>query len=211
MKNILRLSLSFCLLSLLSCKKDTPLSPEIPAHIKAGNEDNMVYTEYGQPIALIYTSHDSTVYSKFGNDSIDVDLDGVYDFILNSKSPYQMEYNVPQSFYYSLQPVSNIELAYTEEILVTKYGNFKDYWVNGYNHNDHISKEDQVWRNTTTYFWEFNPMLPSASKGPWFDGSHGTRYVGIRKKVNHQYKYGWVKINHVSRDEIYFVGYALEN
>jgi hypothetical protein len=54
------------------------------------------------------------------------------------------------------------------------------------------------------------PVSEYPSNGPWFLLENAERYIGIRHQTDTIYKYGWLKVNATSRNEIRLTGFAIE-
>lgn len=48
------------------------------------------------------------------------------------------------------------------------------------------------------------------SRGNWYYLTDAEKYIGIRMKINSRYKYGWIKVDEISRENISFLSYAIE-
>jgi hypothetical protein len=59
-----------------------------------------------------------------------------------------------------------------------------------------------MWCNSSDSFVSYN--------GFWYEVTNTEMYIGLRMKINSDYKYGWIKVNALSREKITFLSYAIE-
>jgi hypothetical protein len=54
------------------------------------------------------------------------------------------------------------------------------------------------------------PPVGTAPYGPWYNLTNEEKYIGIRMKIGSRFKYGWIKMNVISREDMQFLSYAME-
>lgn len=195
-------------LLLLSCKKKEIIEPERKS-IKIGVvDDSYHYHEYVNPVLLQYTDTDSTINAKIGIDSLDVDLDGIIDFQLKSHDQLDAAVQKSALYFYRLIPVGDFQISYFLKTYYAKYKNFSERYANKFVTGDLLYYEEFHWDSIYTSLWCGHTQAP-IPRGPW-NTITGVYQIGIRKLVGNSYKYGWITLNIVSSNEIYFVNYALQ-
>jgi hypothetical protein len=58
--------------------------------------------------------------------------------------------------------------------------------------------------------WSNALNFSGSDNGRWYEVLNPEMYIGIRMKVHSDYKYGWIKVNATSRENIQFLSYAIE-
>lgn len=110
--------------------------------------------------------------------------------------------------FYKLVPVSDFQISSFIENFYTPYGSFSERYASKFGLGEKLYYEKEKWDGSYANLWCWHTHLP-IPKGPW-NIEVGIYQIGIRKKVDGVYKYGWITIKYVSIHEIYFVNYALE-
>jgi len=64
--------------------------------------------------------------------------------------------------------------------------------------------------NNINYMWVVPPTTILGSNGPWYNLENTEKYIGIRYYKSSEWKYGWIKVNGISRNDISLVSFALE-
>lgn len=85
-------------------------------------------------------------------------------------------------------------------------------WVDTLNFNYPIyNKMD--WSVTSSFYtmWCITSSMYQGTYGTWFYVKDEERFIGIRMKMQSEYKYGWIKINQKSRDNLEILSYAIDN
>jgi hypothetical protein len=151
-----------------------------------------------------------------GLDSIDMDADNDYDiFIDGHMCDYSIFFDnccpppmdcIPDGSEFKIILDKDYEVAVTKDsICCTVVFNFIDTLIAG----DYIDTSlCFIQNNNWTFFW--SDMLPSeVTRGNWYRlGDY--RYIGIRKHIGSEYKYGWIKAI-ITEDHIFKLSeYAFE-
>jgi hypothetical protein len=68
---------------------------------------------------------------------------------------------------------------------------------------------DWTENNVSQLMWAI-PPVGTAPYGPWYDLTNEEKYIGIKMKIDSKFKYGWIKIKVISREDMQFLSYALE-
>ena len=202
------------LLFFASCSKDDTRIP-----VTAGIYDtSFIYHEFSPPLNVELTL-DTLTDNYFGNDSIDINQDGVYDLFISQRIHFPLPTGTPtwEHFpYYWLTLRNGLEAATKTEY---EYGGMGYVggvdWVDTLNYEnriDNISKWSES--NVTLTMWRIPaytvPIFSPTSYGPWYDLTNSEKYIAIRMKIGSHYKYGWIKVNEISKENIQFVCYTLE-
>jgi hypothetical protein len=194
-----------------SCKKD---KDEARKAVYAGLYDTtFIYHEFVPPFK-VNILWDSLNYYGDGKDSIDLSLDSNYDLLISFHLLYDENYQTyhegsPLQFNCKLIPKNGLEIA-TQIESITVHGSttISLTWVDALKYNESIDNISS-WSSGETMMW-CGDTYTMFSSGCWFKLSNSEMYIGIRMKNNSQYKYGWIKVNGISRENILFLSYALE-
>jgi len=209
MKRLLYYPLVF-LLIFNSCKKEDDRKA-----VTAGIYDStFTYHEFSPPLKVTLQEDTLNKYS-FGADSVDINLDGNFDLLISQRitdknvSRFDTENNYP---FYSLQLKNGLEVATKRENYPQGQGfwNYVD-WVDSLHYNtriDNISEWSDT--NTSRAMWLVAPTIFWGSNGCWYDLTDTEMYIGIRMKIDSNYKFGWIKVNEISRENMFFLSFALE-
>lgn len=222
MKSNIILIIIFCfgfLLFLSSCEKEEIENSHI---VYAGViDEEMLYREFNPPLQ-VQLQTDSIKKIQFGSDSIDINLDGMFDLFINQRLYSEWNDNLNQydltHFNYPYCNLSEknykniIEIASKKELIYSN--NFKFYtdwhWVDTLYYKENINKNVE-WQGS--YMWLVKAIqgLPDRmSFGTWYNLKNTEKYIGIRMKVNTVYKLGWIKVKVCSRDNFEILSYAIE-
>jgi len=199
------------LLVVVSCKKE-----ETKNQVFAGKNDiNLSYKEFSPPFK-IYLEPDSMNNIKYGIDSIDIDSDGNFDLIINQGVLIDWNDTVQISNtnypYCNLKVKNGLELALKKETIYIGLGQTSELsWVDTLTYNTSINNIAQ-WSesNTNIWMWGVPPTTFWGSNGCWYNLTDTERYIGIRMKINSEYKLGWIRVYQHSREKIEIISYALE-
>lgn len=198
------------LLFLSACKKEEPRKA-----VAAGIYDTgFVFHEFSSPLKVELTL-DPLTDNYIGNDSIDINLDGVYDLVISQRIHIPPPSGIPsweQFPYYRLTLKNGLEVATKTESYPVGMGQSDDVnWIDSLNYKSSIDKISE-WSdsNTTRTMWAIPPITQAVTYGPWYNLTNAVKYVAIRMKVGKQYKLGWIKVNEISRENILFISYAIE-
>ena len=84
-------------------------------------------------------------------------------------------------------------------------------WVDSLQYNTRI---DNIYEwsatNTSRAMWLVAPTIFWGSNGCWYYLTNAEMYIGIRMKTDSGYKFGWMKVNEISRENMFFISYAME-
>jgi hypothetical protein len=142
-------------------------------------------------------------------------MDGIFDLsfsihTINTENvPSEIKYLIYPN--YTLYFKNGIEVAERVETFSTKYNqDWTVYWVDTISLNRRIDKISR-WSGGKTHIsmYQDYPIL-YASSGCWSDLTNPIMFIGIRMKCNSRYKYGWIKVEALSRENISFLSYAIE-
>lgn len=206
-------TLSKCLLILLtffySCEKEESREPAF-----AGIFDvSFIYHEFSPPLKVELLL-DASTDNYTGKDSIDINRDGVFDLIVNHRVHLPPESGTPsyEHFpYFSLTLKNGVQLATKVESYPVGHGQMDEvYWVDALNYGTRIDLwSDWAEKNAFQLMWAI-PPVGSAPHGPWYDFTNEEKYIGFRMKIDSRYKYGWIKVKVISRDDMQFLSFAFE-
>jgi hypothetical protein len=59
--------------------------------------------------------------------------------------------------------------------------------------------------------WCVTSSMYQGTYGTWFYIKDEEHFIGIRMKMQSEYKYGWIKINQKLRDNLEILSFAIEN
>jgi hypothetical protein len=225
MKLIHILLLNILILLLLnSCKKD-----EIATPIFAGVYNNsMLFHEFNPPFQ-IQLQTDTLKNIQYGNDSIDIDLDGSFDIFIIQRIYLDWtdgfnwmsleEDNFP---YNGLSFKNNFEVAYRKIPVNVGKGEINNipmvdtlaygsriYRLKNW-HDSKMGKNSYAgFYNGSIWLWGAAPSI-FWNYGIWYNITNKDIYIGIRKNTDTGYKLGWIKVKVYSRDKFEIMSYAIE-
>jgi hypothetical protein len=214
---ILILNILFFLI-LSSCKKDE--IEEITSPVFAGvYNDSMLFHEINPPLQIKLET-DTLQNIQYGIDSIDIDLNGSFDIFIsqriyldwtdNFNKAYLEEYNYP---FTRLIFRNGLEVATKRHKVSMPHDNSHvEIWVDTLSFSYPIyNKMDWSGANSFYNMWCITSSMYQGTYGTWFYIKDEERFIGIRMKMQSEYKYGWVKINQKSRENLEILSYAIEN
>lgn len=195
-----------------SCSKD-----DTGNTISAGIADsNFIYHEFAPPLKVNLLL-DPISDNYFWKDSIDVNQDGVYDLVINQRIHLPKESGTPswEHFpYLQLILKTGIQVATKTESYPVGMGQYNEtYWVAPLNYESLINNDlDWSGSDKIKSMWAVPPKgTPStAPSGAWFYLKNEEKYIGIKMKIDSRFKFGWIKVNVNSAEDIQFLSYALE-
>lgn len=207
MKRLLYYTLIF-LLFLNSCKKEDERKA-----VTAGVYDpTFTYHEFSPPFKVNQKLDSLTKYS-FGVDSIDINLDGNFDLIISQSFGISTSETANLFPYCKLTLKNGLEVASKTENYNIGHGQTGAVdWVDTLKYNlriDHLNNWSGT--NTSRWMWVVPPTSFWGTNGCWYNLTDTEMYIGIRMKIDGKYQYGWIKVNEISREEMLFLSYALEN
>lgn len=210
-KQLFCLSLLFTML--ISCKDDNEKI------ILAGEYDSSFVHQGFSPPMKLDTILNNMSHFYIGIDSIDINLDGITDIYFKIKFPSQ---NSPENYFYN-PDYSYCKLIYTSEVEILRrwaaygcgLGSCSEYSnVDALRFGDVFgSASDWSIQLTEIPLWVDldNDM---SEYGAWYFLENDIRYIGIRLKDKEnssaKYKYGWIKINFKSRENMLIESCAIE-
>ena len=209
MKTLLNYTLIF-LLFLSSCKKEDTIQA-----VTAGIYDSsFTYHEFSPSIKVELTL-DTSTDNYLGSDSIDINQDGAYDLIISQRIHIPPTSGIPsfEQFPYCRLILRNgLEVATKIEYYSVGHGQYDDVnWVDTLNYENRIENiSDWSGSNVVCTMWAIPPVPYGVSYGPWYFPTNEMKYIGIRMKIGSRYKYGWIKVNEISHEDMLFLGLALE-
>lgn len=223
--HILLLNILF-LLILSSCKK------EITSPVFAGvYNDSMLFHEFNQPLQIQFQT-DTLRNIQYGIDSMDIDLDGRFDIFISQRiyldwsDDFNRSYLEKDDFpFIGLRLKNGFEVAYTnlsfplglgafysvEMVDTIPYQARLDKTTEWHDSNMHSSAYIGYYNNSI-WLWGIPPssFWLLGDYGPWYKLSNKEMFIGIRKKLDTEYKLGWVKIKVFNHDKFEILSYAIE-
>jgi len=206
--------ISYCifivLLFLSSCSKEDPRKAVIAGIYDA----SFIYHEFTPPCKVELTL-DPLTDNYLGNDSIDLNQDGVCDLFISQRIHIPPPSGIPswEQFPYCRLILRNgLEVATKIESYPVGMGQYDQVnWVNALNDEVRIIDISE-WSGSDVVctMWAIPPISAAVTYGPWYNPTNEIKYIGIKMKMDSRYKYGWIKVNEISRDNMQFLSYALE-
>jgi len=197
------------LLFFISCSKEDNRQA-----VNAGiyNTD-FIYKEFSSPLKVKLIL-DTLTNDYIGRDSIDLNRDGVYDIIINHRIHLPPVSGVPSNEhfpYFKLIIKNGLQVATKVQFYSVGHGQLDDvHWVDALNYENRIDVwPDWTEKNNSQFMWAIPPVA-SAPYGPWYDLTNEEKYIGFRMKIESRFKYGWIKVKVISREDMQFLSYALE-
>jgi len=202
----------FILLIFSSCLKD-----DDNKIVSAGIYDSdYIYHEFSPPLK-VDLKLDTIKDDYFWNDSIDINQDGIYELFISQRIHIPAESGSPtfDHFpYLRLITKSDLQIARKIDYYAVGHGQVNEIdWVDTLNYKTQINdNNDWTEGNDILSIWLVPPLGAPGTLpyGTWFNLTNEEKYVGIRMKIGKRYKYGWIKLNVISRDDIQFICYAIE-
>lgn len=197
------------LIFLSSCSKEDT-RPAVTAGIY---DSSFTYHEFSPPLK-VELSLDTSTDNYMGVDSIDINQDGAYDIIISHRIYLPPESGTPsyEHFpYFRLTLKNGLQVATKVQSYYVGHGQLDDvYWVDALNYETRIDLwTDWAEKNVFQLMWAI-PPVGSAPYGPWYDLTNEEKYIGFRMKIDSRFKYGWIKVKVISRDDMQFLSYVLE-
>ena len=147
---------------------------------------------------------------------MDINLDGNSD--LSIKQRMYLDIIAPNNFTYDNYPYcllefkNGLEFSTKIESYVQGQGSVgKIIGIDTLSYKNRIDNISEWSCNITkAVMWHDTNSTYRITNGYWFYLTNAEKYIGIRMKINSHYKFGWIKVNEFSRENISFVSYALE-
>ena len=200
-----------------SCKKEEYRKPVI-----AGIYDSTFDLHEFSPPLKVNLKLDTLNNFYVGADSIDINLDGKFDLIIKQRLYLDIKPPINYTYYNypfcSLKCKNGLECSEKFESYYQGQGSIGGATgidaLSYYNRIDNISNWSGIITDTLNTsikaMWTDTHSLYSITNGYWFYLTNTEKYIGIRMKINSQYKYGWIRVNEISRENISFISYAFE-
>ncbi len=191
-----------------SCKKDT-VNPSI---VYAGVQNEDMYTKVFSPAKEIIMTFDSQNLYGAGSDSIDIDNDGIFDFIfyLNYYNPDSVHLitsqypNPTPSFVINFK--EGISMAKDSVLMYTGLGTVTFFkYATAFKLNQQISFY-KTWQKNSLKIWTEIPVGNVSTYGEWYSANE-TRYIGFQKNS----KLGWIKVDITSPKNPKIISYSIQN
>lgn len=199
------------ILFLILCSCNTEDRPAVYSGIY---DSGFIYNEFN-PLVVVNLEHD-TVYKTYGGlDSIDLNIDGLYDIIIMQRLTKPLtpgSFSFEQFPYYRLTTKNGVEIATRIENYAVGHGQTQTIsWVDTISYQARIDDfKDWSGPGKNITMW----MIPSSpvnfSNGCWFSVKNPEKFIGIRMKAGSHYKYGWIKVDATNKESIHFLSFAIE-
>lgn len=210
-----------------SCEKDE----DRPVVLAGVYNNNMLFNEFNQPLQIKLQT-DTLKNIKYGIDSIDIDLDGSFDIFISQRiylkwsDDFNRSYLEKDDFpFFGLRLKNGFEVAYKNLSFPLGQGAF--YSVEMVDTIPYQARLDKTteWRdsnmhsssyigyyNNSIWFWGAPPSLfwLLGNYGPWYRLNNKEMFIGVRKKIDAEYKLGWIKIKVFNHDKFEISSYAIE-
>ncbi len=194
-----------------SCKKE-----DTSKAVTAGIYDSSFTYHESSPSLKVILRLDSSKKRYIGVDSLDINLDGKFDLFINHRMPLEsinpISYTIDNfpSFWITMR--NGLEVATKIEYYSLGHGQLGNVtWVDTLNYKSRIDNIPH-WSdpNAGHSMWSAPPTSWWGSYGCWYNLTNSENYLAIRMKIGSRYKYGWIKVNEVSREDMQFISYAIE-
>ncbi|MBL7965718.1 MAG: hypothetical protein JNK09_01890 [Prolixibacteraceae bacterium] len=176
-------------------------------------DTDFIQNEFSPPIK-IELSFDTFTGNHKGKDSIDMNQDGVYDIIISHRIHLPPESGTPsyEHFpYFSLSLKNGFQVATIMQFYPVGHGQFGEIqWVDALNYQTRINEHSEWSKNNVFRMMWAIPPVGAAPYGPWYNLNNEEKFIGIRNEIGANYKYGWIKVKAVSRDNLQFLSSAIE-
>lgn len=198
------LFLSLALFFFINCSKDEYRKP-----VNAGIYDSSYFFREFSPPFKINIIWDSSTFIGKGSDSIDINLDGEYDLIFNSQVVDIYKYK--GGFIYEN---CNIDFKNGFGTVSKKFyipqgqGSYTSVtWIDTLQYKTQIQRLNS-WGSKVS-LWSIIPM-GFAPLSPWYETSNPYLYIGLRRIVGNNVKYGWILADGTTKKEVKILSYAFE-
>lgn len=197
------------LLIFSSCSKD-----DTGKAVIAGIYDSdLFYSEFSPPLK-VELSLDTLTGNYIGEDSIDINQDGNFDVFISHRIHLPPESGTPSYDhfpYFRLTLKNDLQVATKLQSYPVGHGQLDDVnWVDTLSYKTRVDTWSDWSESNETRTMRAIPPVSTAPYGPWYNLTNEEKYIGIRMKIDSQFKYGWIKVKVISRDDMQFLSYALE-
>lgn len=150
-----------------------------------------------------------------GADSLDINLDGKFDLTINQRKPLESinpnYYTIDNFPAFWITMKNGLEAATKIEYYGLGHGQYGNVsWIDTLNYKSRIDNIPDWSANISHSLWSVPPTLRWGSYGCWYNLTNTEKYIAIRMKIDSRYKYGWIKVNEKSRENMLFLSSALE-
>ncbi len=218
--------LLFALLAgLIACHNDDDSSPSTDQNnekpppgmaypVYAGSAGTfMTQAEFDPPFKMVY-EYDTDTNFYFGEDSLDLDLDGKYDLGVRVRFTEKNipAINVDSNSYASILPKNGLEILFNSELCPLGLGvSYSYHWVDTLRYKDRIDDRHEMFEPAEGLpMWSLMRPMYECSQGCWVDVADRQLFIGIRKATDSTFKYGWIRVQVHSRIDFELVGYAMQ-
>jgi len=208
MKNLLYYLFIF-LFIFSSCSKD-----DNEKIVTAGIYDtDFINNEFSPPLK-VDLKLDTITDNYFWNDSIDINQDGIYELFISHRIHLPPESESPSYEhypYFSLTSKNGLQVALKIDYYSLGHGQVREItFVDTLNYNMRIDNISD-WSESSRMWWVPPINAPGTLPyGTWYNLTNEEKYIGIKMKIDSRYKYGWIKVKVISREDIQFLSFALE-
>ena len=206
MRNFIK-TIGFIFLGFIACGKENNDIPnqDTTKYVIAGFYDTSYIYKQFQPEFFVTLNRVSCL-DMWGNDSLDINMDGIYDLIfkiadINESSdencfPESEDSTIVVDYWPAFYPFFSITLRDSFEILnhttVDEYWSYPTSFIDTLNSRDTINLRQNWKSDQVLYFYNYNKP-ETGGYGDWIN-LNSTKYLGFRFSKNGVKKYGWIKI-----------------
>ena len=182
--------------------------------VSAGIYDSdFIYHEFSSPLK-VDLKLDSITDNYFWNDSIDINQDGNYELFISHRIHLPPESESPSYEhypYFSLTSKNGLQIALKIDYYSLGHGQVNEItFVDTLNYKMRIDNISD-WSESSRMWWVPPINAPGTlTNGTWYTLTNEEKFVGIRIKIGKRYKYGWIKLNVISKEDIQFICFAIE-
>jgi len=218
MKNRCQIFYLLILVLISSCKNEDYINENT---VFAGEvKSSYIYHEFS-PVLIVKTKLDTLSGFSAGRDSIDLNLDGNFDMIINLfLHPNDTAFKTGGKYFYPFCrllfkngfEVANKGFQYACGHGICNYAPF----VDALEYDTDISHyPDWYSGDKEQTMWIITPAGSGYPPGWWYYAENKEMFVGIRQKhagskKSFYYNYGWIKLYFVSHHNMSFISYAME-
>ena len=178
-------------------------------------DSNYTFHEFAAPLK-VNLKLDPLNNFYIGADSLDINLDGNFDLII--KQRMYLDITKPNYYTYDTYPYclltfrNGLEFSKKIQYYIQGHGQYGTNvgidTLNYKNRIDNISEWSGTVANAAMWLDPSSSLV--SSNGVWFYLTNAEKYIGIRMKIDSRYKFGWIKVKEISREDISFISYAIE-
>lgn len=178
-------------------------------------DSTFTFHEFAAPLK-VNLKLDPLNHFYIGADSLDINLDGNFDLII--KQRMYLDITKPKYYTYNTYPYclltfkNGLEFSKKIQYYIQGHGLYGTNdgidTLNYQNRIDNISEWSGTVKNAA--MWLDPTSSLASSNGVWFYLTNAEKYIGIRMKIDSRYKFGWIKVKEISREDISFISYAIE-